>query len=187
MAATSAQHQAAPRYALFITGPPASGKSSVAESLARALPNFALLQKDTLKESLYESLHEDGADLAITTSRQLSDAATRMLWAIAPNCPRIILETNFRTLDPQERDRFHSLDANKLEVHCHCRPEVAMRRFAARALGRHPAHTLTELSQKVYQESQSPFDLAPLIQLDTTTPVDISQLLQQIHAHWPDL
>ncbi|HUY82281.1 MAG TPA: AAA family ATPase [Acidobacteriaceae bacterium] len=174
------------RYALFVTGPPASGKSSIVEPLARALPHFALLQKDPLKEALYDALHEGGPQAA-TASRRLSDVARRMLWALAPGCPRVILEANFRTLDPQERARFQSLDANKLEVHCACPFEIAMQRFASRAANRHPAHTVQTLTSKIFRESQSPFGLSPVIEVDTTNPIDLPRLLQQIHTHWPEL
>ena len=111
----------------------------------------------------------------------------RLLWALAPNCPRVILEANFRTLDEQERERFLALDANKLEVHCWCDPEVAMRRFAARAGHRHPAHSVKQLTMEMYRESQAPFALGPLIKLDTTSAVDMDMLLKEVRAHWPEV
>lgn len=168
------------RYALFVTGPPASGKSAIAEYLAQALPGFALIQKDVIKEALFEAGVSDG-------SRSLSDAATQLLWALAPKCPRVILEANFRTADARERERFAALNAEKLEVHCWCPAEAATRRFAARAAERHPAHTLKELSPEIYAESEAPFGTVPLIQLDTTNPVDLPQILEQVQRHWPDL
>lgn len=174
------------RYALFLTGPPASGKSSVVTLLAQALPGFALLQKDSLKEALYDAMREDDPRAA-AASRRLSDIALRMLWALAPSCPRVILEANFRTLDPQERARFQLLDANKLEVHCVCPYEVALLRFESRATNRHPAHTVHTLTPEIFQESQSPFALSPVIDVDTTKPFDVPCLLEQIHAHWPAL
>lgn len=175
-----------PRYALFVTGPPASGKSSVAESIATALPGFALLQKDPIKEALYDAMRESDPR-AVTASRLLSDIALRMLWALARSCPRVILEANFRTLDPHERQHFQSLRADKLEVHCMCPFEVAQHRFAARAANRHPAHTVHTLTPEIFRESQSPFDLSPVIEVDTTKPLDLPPLLDRIRAHWPGL
>lgn len=176
----------APRYALFVTGPPASGKSSIAESIAQALPGFTLLQKDPLKEELYDETPGDIRNAA-TTSRRLSDTALRMLWGRAPGYPRVILEANFRTLDPLERVRFQSLDAKKLEVHCVCSFEVAMQRFASRAARRHPAHTVHDLSREIFQESQSPFGLSPVIEVDTTSPINMTALLQRIFTCWPEI
>ena len=168
-------------YALFVTGPPASGKSVVAEFLAAALPGFVLIQKDVLKEALFEAGREGGG------SRGLSDAAMELLWALAPKSPQVILEANFRTSDMRERERFAELEAEKLEVHCWCPAEVAMRRFAARAAGRHPAHTVQQLSRRVYEESETPFGSGPLIRLDTTEPADLPHLLEQVRGQWPEL
>lgn len=154
----------------------------VAEFLAEALPGFVLIEKDVLKEALFESLRESAGG-----SRGLSDAAMGLLWALAPKCPRVILEANFRTLDPRERERFAELEAEKLEVHCWCPAEVAMRRFAARATERHPAHTVKELSKRVYEESETPFGLGPLIRLETSEAVDLPGVLEQVRGLWPDL
>lgn len=169
-------------YALFVTGPPASGKSVVAEYLAEALPGFVRLEKDALKEALFEA-----GDAAAVGSRGLSDAAMELLWALVPKSPRAIVEANFRTSDARERERFAELKGEKLEVHCWCSAEIAMRRFAARAEGRHPAHSVKELSLRVYEESEAPFGSAPLIRLDTTGPVDLPRLLEEVRGYWPKL
>lgn len=152
----------------------------MAEFLAESLPGFVLLQKDVLKEALFDSGVVDG-------SRGLSDAAMRLLWALAPKCQRVILEANFRTQDPRERERFAALEAEKLEVHCWCPPEVAMRRFAERAAKRHPAHSVMKLSREVYGESETPFGIGAPIPLDTTVPVDLPRLLEQVWGRWPEL
>lgn len=174
------------RYALFVTGPPASGKSSVVEPLAQALPYFALLQKDPLKEALYDAMLQSDPQTP-PASRLLSDVALRMLWALAPDCPRVILEANFRTRDPGERARFQSLHASKLEVHCVCPFDVALQRFAARAGKRHPAHTVHTLTPEIFAESEPPFALSPVIEVDTTKPIDLPRILDQIRIHWPGL
>lgn len=174
------------RYAIFVTGPPASGKSTVAEFLADSLSGFALLQKDNVKETLFDGLLGTSVEAA-TVSRGLSDAAIRLLWALAPKCPQAILEANFRTREPVERERFKALDARKIEVHCWCPRDVAMRRFAARAGQRHPTHSVKDLSQEVYEESEEPFGLGPFIQLDTTKPVDLAGLVSWVRGQWVDL
>jgi hypothetical protein len=86
-----------------------------------------------------------------------------------------------------ERERFRVLDAKKLEVHCWCPFEVARRRFGVRATERHPAHTVKELSRQVYEESQAPFGLSPLIQLDTTSPVDLPEIVRWVRGQWAEL
>ena len=171
---------------LFITGAPASGKSTVAGELARALPAFALLEKDVIKEALFEALPPEETQRP-ELSRLLSDMAVRALWSLAPGCPRLILEANFRTRDPGQRENFQSLDAKKLEIHCRCSLPEAARRFAARSSSRHPAHTLHAISPELLAEFAHPFDLAPVIEVDTALPLDMGTLRRQIHAHWPEL
>lgn len=170
----------------MITGAPASGKSSLAHGLARALPGFALLQKDPVKEVLYEALTEMERR-APDCSRRLSDAAMRVLWAQASACPRVILEANFRTADPGERQKFQDLPGHKIEIHCQCPFEVATRRFAHRSPLRHPAHTLHRLSPALFEEFSRAFELAPLVELDTSVPVDVEAVAARLREHWPEL
>ena len=172
--------------ALFITGAPASGKSTIARELARALPTFAVLEKDVIKEALFEALPREEAQRP-ELSRLLSDMAVHALWSLASRCPRLILEANFRTRDPAQRGNFESLNAAKLEIHCRCPIPEAAQRFAARAASRHPAHTLHVLSPELLAEFAEPFNLAPVIELDTALPLDLGKLLHQIQAHWPEL
>ena len=115
------------RSILLVSGAPASGKSTVARALAEAL-GFPLLSKDTFKESLHDSfgaLLEERSSSPEELSRLLSRAAMDVLWSLAPFCPQVVLEGNFRTKDEQERARFAALAGRKLEVNCRCSPEEA--------------------------------------------------------------
>jgi predicted kinase len=177
------------RRLILITGPPASGKSTLARPLAAAL-GFALLTKDDIKESLYASFNEHPVDenAARELSRRLSTAATDLLFALAPHCPSVILEANFRTKDPAERAKLATLlripNTHAVEVHCHLPLGEAARRFAHRANTErnHPAHALHAISQAQLAESAQPFALTPVIEIDTTQPARISELAAEIRA-----
>jgi predicted kinase len=179
------------RSILLVSGAPASGKSTVAHALAKAF-GFALLSKDTCKESLYATL---GALLAERSgsaeelSRLLSRAAMEMLWSLAPYCPQVILEANFRTRDESERARFAALEGHKLEIYCRCSPAEAARRFRERALRErhHPAHSVKSMPVEAMQEYDRPFGLSPVIKVDTERPVDVATLIERIRGYWPDL
>jgi predicted kinase len=176
---------------ILISGAPASGKSTVARALAEAF-GFSLLSKDTFKESLFTSL---GALLAERTSspeelsRMLSRAAMEVLWSLAPDCPQVILEANFRTKSEEDRARFGALQGRKLEIYCRCSPEEAVRRFRERAerTRHHPAHSVKSLSLDAMREYEQPFGLCPVIEVNTERPLDTAEIAARVWRHWPDL
>ncbi len=179
------------RSVLLISGAPASGKSMLARSLAETF-GYPLISKDTIKESLFDSLGALlGADIDSPDelSRLLSRAAMEMLWSLAPCCPSVILEANFRPKSEYERGRVSALQGRKLEVYCHCTPAEAARRFRERATTTrdHPAHTMKMISSELLEEFDRPFGLCPVIDVDTEYPVDLAEVAMRIRRHWPDL
>jgi predicted kinase len=167
---------------VLISGPPASGKTTIARPLAEAL-GFALLTKDDIKESLFTSLNGRRDDL--TYSRQIGSAAMNILWALAAHCPQVVLEANFRTRSHHEREQVTALlrrpGARLVEIYCRIPPEEAARRFAHRARNdrHHPAHALKEISLDQLSEYAQPFALGPVLTVDTTQPVDVPALVNQ--------
>src|ERR1700761_3144186 len=140
----------------MVSGAPASGKSALADGLAQLL-GLPLLSKDTIKESLFEALGSDlGSKVSSPAelSRLLSRVAMDVLWSVAPCCPQVILEANFRPKSQHERERFAALQGRKLEVYCHCTPEEAARRFRERAITarHHPAPSMKTISAEVLEE-----------------------------------
>lgn len=179
------------RSILIVSGAPASGKSTLAGALAEVF-GYPLLSKDTLKESLFDSLGTHlgkNAGSSAELSRLLSQAAMDLLWSLAPYCPKIILEANFRPKSPHERERFAALEGRKLEVYCHCTPEEAARRFQERATRaeHHPAHSMKTMSAELLQEFDRPIGLCPVIDVDTERPVNPLDVADRIRRYWPDL
>src|SRR5579875_245630 len=168
---------------LLISGPPASGKSTIARPLANAL-GFALLSKDPIKEALFTALEGPAGDLDF--SRRIGAAAMETLWALTPHCPQVILEANFRTSSSYERRKVAELPGKLVEIHCRVPLEEAAERFARRAREErhHPAHPLAEISLEQLAEYAQPFNLSPVIEVDTTEEVKIGSLLEQVHALW---
>lgn len=172
---------------VLVSGPPAAGKTTLARPLAERL-GYALLTKDDIKETLYVAI--DGRPGDVEFSRSIGAAAMELLWALAPHCPAVVLEANFRTKSQDERNHVSALlakpGAHIVEVHCRVPREEASRRFAQRARQErhHPAHALAEMSPQRMMEYEEPFALSPVIEVDTTRPVDIEALAKQIEAVW---
>jgi predicted kinase len=179
------------RSIIMVSGAPATGKSTLARALGQLL-GCPLLSKDPIKESLFESLGSHlGSNVGAPAelSRLLSRAAMDVLWSLAPCCPQIILEANFRPKSQRERKRFATLEGRKLEVYCHCTPKEAARRFRERAtrVDHHAAHSMKTLSAELLEEFDRPVGLCPVIDIDTESPVDPLAVVECILEHWPDL
>ncbi|MGC2007787.1 AAA family ATPase, partial [Trebonia sp.] len=119
------------RRLVYVSGAPGAGKSSLAGPLAAEL-GFALLTKDTLKETLHDALGAPEPDLA--WSRRLGGAAMELLWRLAADAPAVVIEANFRPHSELERGKLTGLAAlggRTVEVHCQCPAEVAAARYSA--------------------------------------------------------
>ena len=172
---------------VLVSGPPASGKTTLARPLAERL-GFALLTKDDIKETLFTAML--GAPGDVEFSRRIGAAAMELLWALAPHCPEVVLEANFRTQSACERAKVAALIAKDgaeiVEVYCRLPREEASRRFAERARQErhHPAHVLAEMPPDRMAEYEEPFALSPVIDVDTQIPVDIEELWKRIDPEW---
>lgn len=153
---------------VLISGPPASGKSALAEPLAQAL-GFALLSKDAIKEALFDSLRATAGDEEC--SKRLSEAAMDVLFALAPHCPRVVLDANFRPHDARQRERLVTLGNTVVEVHCRCDSDMAMRRYAQR---------VKQLTPEMIARHDRPMGVGIVIEVDTNTPVDFPVLLRRV-------
>jgi predicted kinase len=124
---------------VVVSGPPGSGKTTVAVPLARAL-GLPLLAKDTVKEALMDSLGVDG----IEGSRELGRAAFAVLFAVARSHldagAGLVLEGNFAP-GVSERDLGPLVACSRAAaVHCWAPRELLVARYRARAAERHPGH-----------------------------------------------
>lgn len=132
-----------PTPVLLITGHPATGKTALAEYLARALC-LPLISKDHFKEVLMNSLNGSGDEW----SRQLSILSMRLLYMQAETFLRTgvahLAEANFHpALATQEWQKLHQRHPLRLiQVRCETQPEVLLERYRQRIAGgeRHPGH-----------------------------------------------
>lgn len=164
---------------VVVSGAPGSGKSTLAGPLAAALA-LPLLGKDLIKETLHDQI-PPGADRA-AWSKILGGAAMELLWTLAGAAPAAVLEADFRPGSEYERGRLAALNGPVVEVYCRCPAWLAAQRYAARHTGRHPAHVSGEISLQQLAQFDRPMAVGPVVEVDTTAPVDIETLANRLPA-----
>jgi predicted kinase len=174
---------------LIVTGPPASGKTTIGRPLARTL-GLPFLSKDLFKESLFDSL--GGSDRE--WSRRIGQASTQLLFrcaeALLEAGKSCALESNFY---PQWdtaplRDLQTRFGCRFVQVVCSAETAVLVDRFTRRAHSgdRHPGHAdafaLDELIPRIVNERWDALDLdGPVIHVDTTRDLaNVHQLIRDI-------
>jgi predicted kinase len=163
---------------VLVTGPPASGKTTLAAPLAAAL-GLPLIGKDLIKEALFDALGT--GDRA--WSRRLGRASYEVLYAVAGALPAAVLDAN---LGPEAAPRLQALDAHLIEVFCRCPGDEVERRFAARAPERHPGHVDHQFGpdlEAALARGVEPLRLGgPVLEVDTARPVDVAGVAAWVRA-----
>jgi predicted kinase len=155
---------------VLVAGWPGSGKSTLAAALAAEL-GLPLLAKDEIKEALMDAL---GRPDTVAASRRLGKAAVLAMLAAARRCPGAVLDSTwFDYALPLAR----TLPGQLVEVHCTVPPELARARYRARTGQRHAGHLDAARSEDELWGNPSRFlGLGPVVQVDTSGPVDIAEL-----------
>lgn len=164
---------------VVVSGPPASGKSTLAPQVAASL-GLPLVAKDTIKDAIMSVV--DAAD--VEASRQLGRAAVRAMLAVAEQSPiGAVIESNFyRSVAVPE---LLNLPGHIVEVFCRCTSEVAWGRYRHRTGTRHAGHfdherTRAELwNDEVAEPVAGPW---PLLEVDTESPVDVAAVVRFVQT-----
>lgn len=176
---------------VIVSGAPASGKTTLATTLAREL-RLPLLAKDELKEVLFDTL---GAP-DVETARRLAGPAYEVLWTILGRLldagVGAVVESNFyRGFSEAQLQPFVDR-ARAVLIHCHAPRDVLAQRYAERFQRgeRHPAHfdgdQIERLLANLDAGSFGPLALdVPTRVVDTTADYipSLPEILEFIHQH----
>jgi predicted kinase len=178
-----------PPLVVVVTGPPASGKSSIASDLSERLP-APLLAKDPVKETLFDALGTGDADW----SRKLGIATYAVLYlmleqevASGRSC---VLEANFDHNEASAQLAAIQLRRpfRALQIVCTASRDVLIDRFTARE-DRHPGHIDDERLEDVIESIDAgrwrSLELdGETVEIDTTdwSTVDVDALVEQARA-----
>lgn len=162
---------------VVVSGPPASGKSTLAPPIAARL-ELPLIAKDTIKDALMSVVPVPDVE----TSRTLGRAAVVAMIAVAAEAPRgAVIESNFhRSVAAQELLR---LEGTIVEVFCRCDRAVSTMRYRGRAGSRRAGHFD---HVRTPEEIWSPEIAEPVaggwrvLEVDTSEPVDIDAVVRDV-------
>ncbi len=162
---------------VLVAGPPGSGKSSLAAPLAKEL-GLPLLAKDEIKEALMSEL---GAPATVQDSRRLGRAAVMAMLQVARSAPGAVLDSTFY---PYTVPHLTELPGMLVELRCRCPREVADARYRTRSATRHAGHLDEERPpEELWNEHHlKPLGLGPVIEVDTSRPIDVRWLAERIKA-----
>jgi predicted kinase len=169
---------------VVVTGLPASGKTTIARSIASSL-SLDLIDKDDFLEDLYELNEVRSWEGRKELSRQ-SDVLFQVAGVKSGSA---VLVSHWKPLAERSEsgtptDWLKRTFTSLIEVYCFCPPDVAIDRFLARK--RHPNHfdqqrDPTELAQRLRDlESGYPLGIGPVVEVRTDMKVNQQAIADKV-------
>lgn len=146
--------------------------------MSRALATelgFDWLSKDEVKEALMDQL---GTPDTVPASRRLGRAAVAAVLRLARGCRAAVIDS---TWYPYAVPMVQALPGPFVEVRCVVPGAIARRRYAERSRDVRHLDRLRN-PEELWGEPVAPLGVGPVIQVDTTGPVDTAALAEQVRV-----
>lgn len=163
---------------VLVGGWPAAGKTTLARALAGRLA-VACLSKDEVKESLMDAL---GPPATVEESRRLGRAAVFAVLRMAQASPGAVIDS---TWYPYSLPMVRQLPGPVVEVRCVLDKALARERFTRRERDDRHLDALRS-EEELWGSEVPPLGVGPLIEVDTTSSVDLDALTQRIESELRD-
>ncbi|MCU1592263.1 MAG: hypothetical protein JWP11_3519 [Frankiales bacterium] len=161
---------------VVVSGPPASGKTTLSRQLSSAL-GLPLVAKDTIKQALLTAMPAD--DLA--ASRERGGAAVAAVLAVAADNPSgAVLDSVWHRT--RALPELAALPGPVVEVFCRCDRAQVTARYRARAESRSTFFDTLRTPDELWNDEVAEPVAGgwPLIEVDTSKPVDVPALVARI-------
>lgn len=175
---------------LIVTGPPASGKTTLVRNTGRDL-GIPVFEKDVIKGTLYQSLGFGDKDW----SRRIGLVAINMLFAIASQMLEakapLLIEANFYRQFDSDRtaEVLRNVNARVVQIHCSAPTNALIERNARRRMPaeRRPSHHVMpddEFLAGIEAGTWEPLDIpSEIIRVDTSGEVNHGAILGRVRQH----
>jgi predicted kinase len=163
---------------VVVSGPPASGKSTLAAQLAVGL-GLPLLAKDAIKQALMSDLDVPN----VAASRALGSASVDALIAVATEVGSGVLDSVWHR--SRASGQLNRLPGQIVEVFCHCDQAVVEERFRIRAATRTVGHFDQDRTRDELWNDDTTEPVAggwPVIRVETAVHVDVDALVAEIRG-----
>lgn len=169
---------------MLVNGLPGAGKSTVGQALARVL-RAQFLSKDAVKEALAACV-DDPAGLP-----DLGGVAMDAVWSLARTSPTSVVIDSW-WFAPRDREfaraGIEKVGADRaVEVWCEVPAHVAKARYTRRRRADFfHDHERLSTHWDLWADQATPLRLVPLVLVDTTIPVDYTDVTQRIERATDD-